>query len=46
MKKAAAPGWLNLNAGELSAKVLHNPGGEDMKAINFNPQVIVEFYSR
>lgn len=46
LKKAAAPGWLNLNAGELSAKVLHNPGAEDMKAINFNPQVIVEFYSR
>lgn len=45
LKGKEVPGWLNLDAKKLSAKVLHMP---DMAAIqpNFNVQVIVEFYSR
>ena len=46
LKKATAPGWLNVDAGKLSAKVLHEPTEEDIQNIKINPQMIVEFYSR
>lgn len=45
-KNAKIPGWLNLDVKELTAKVLHAPTSDDLKIINFNPQIIVEFYSR
>jgi small subunit ribosomal protein S4 len=45
MKKAEIPGWLNVNAEDLSVKVLHEPAAKDLR-VNFSPQVIVEFYSR
>lgn len=45
LKKAQVPGWLNLEAGELAGKVLHQPTGDDLKT-NLNLQMIVEYYSR
>ena len=39
------PGWLNFDIKKLSAKVLHKPNVDDIKA-NINTQMIVEFYSR
>lgn len=45
LKKTQAPGWLNLDVKELTAKVLHKPNIEDIKT-NFNTQMIVEFYSK
>lgn len=46
LKKIKVPGWLNLDTKELSGKVLHYPGKEEIKNINFNLQMIVEFYSK
>jgi len=45
LKKKEIPGWLNVDAKEISAKVLHKP---DMKTINptFNIQMIIEYYSK
>jgi small subunit ribosomal protein S4 len=43
MKKAQLPGWVHQEA--LSIKVLHEPAAKDLR-VNFNPQIIVEFYSR
>lgn len=45
LKKKEIPSWLNLNLGELSAKVLHKPKMQDLKS-NINPHMIIEFYSR
>lgn len=45
LKKAQVPGWLSLNAAELSGKILHKPNAEDVKT-GFNVQMIVEFYSK
>lgn len=45
LKKATLPSWLDLNAAELSGKVLHLPKETDLPQ-NINPQMIVEFYSR
>jgi small subunit ribosomal protein S4 len=45
MKKGEVPGWLNVNAEDLSVKVLHQPAAKDIR-VNFTPQIIVEFYSR
>ena len=45
LKKAETPGWLNLDAKELSGKVLHAPNFDDIR-INVDARVIVEFYSR
>ena len=45
LKKAEAPGWLHLDSKELSGKVLHQPGKDNIK-MNINTQMIVEFYSR
>jgi small subunit ribosomal protein S4 len=45
IEKHQTPGWLNLDAKELTGKVLNRPEGEDLKQ-NFDPTKIVEFYSR
>ena len=46
LKKSTIPGWINIDTGKLSAKVLHEPTQEDVDNIKINPQMIVEFYSR
>lgn len=45
LKKQEVPGWLNLDAKELSGKVLHEPSMKDI-SINTNVQMIIEFYSK
>lgn len=45
LKKTEAPGWINLEAKELSVKILHQPSGDELKT-NLNMQMIVEYYSR
>ena len=45
LKKAEVPSWLSLDAGELSAKVLHEPKDSDLPQ-NINVQMIIEFYSK
>jgi len=45
IKKQSVPSWLNLDAATLSGKVLNLPKKDDL-ALNLNPQMIVEFYSR
>ena len=45
MEKYQAPKWLHLEAKEVTGKVLNKPEGEDLKQ-NFDPRLIVEFYSR
>lgn len=45
LKKATMPGWVNLNAEELSGKILHLPTMDDIQS-NLNIPMIVEFYSR
>ncbi len=45
LKKIEIPGWLNLDAKDLSAKVLHNPSKENFES-KINSQMIVEFYSK
>ncbi len=45
IKPENIPGWLNFDVKKLSAKVLHKPNIEDIRA-NINTQMIVEFYSR
>jgi len=45
LKKAAIPGWLNLDINEMTAKVLHQPGQDDLEK-GINTPLIVEFYSR
>ncbi len=45
LKKANIPGWLYLDSKELSGKVLHAPGVDDVKE-KVNTQMVVEFYSR
>lgn len=45
LQKKEIPGWLNLEKGELTAKILHAPDTSTMKP-NFNLQMIVEYYSR
>jgi len=39
------PGWLNLDAKEISGKVLHQPSLVDIQT-NINTQMIVEYYSK
>lgn len=41
----SAPGWLDRDAANLSARVIQNPERGDIDA-NFNEQLIVEYYSR
>jgi len=45
LKKFSPPGWFNLDVNDLSGKVLHQPGTEDIQT-NINIQMIVEYYSR
>ncbi|MFH1254855.1 MAG: 30S ribosomal protein S4 [bacterium] len=45
LKKIEIPGWLNLDAKDLSAKVLHQPSKENFES-KINSQMIVEFYSK
>lgn len=44
-KKADVPGWLNWDWNDSQAKVLHEPGQQEVDQ-SINSQVIVEFYSR
>ncbi len=44
IKKVDTPGWLSLDADELSLKVLHSPKEEDLQT-NINTQMIIEHYS-
>ncbi|RMD50573.1 30S ribosomal protein S4 [Candidatus Parcubacteria bacterium] len=39
------PGWLYLDAANMSGKVVSMPAGEDLKEV-YDPKMIVEFYSR
>lgn len=45
IKKAHVPGWLNMDAGNLTGKVLHHPSMKDIQS-NINMQMIIEYYSR
>ncbi|MFA7087735.1 MAG: 30S ribosomal protein S4 [Patescibacteria group bacterium] len=45
IKKAERPSWLNLDAADLSTKVLHEPKDADLPQ-NFNAQIIIEYYSK
>ncbi|OGM01029.1 30S ribosomal protein S4 [Candidatus Uhrbacteria bacterium RIFOXYC2_FULL_47_19] len=45
LEQHLTPSWLYLDIQELTGKVLHAPKDEDLKQ-NFNPQLIVEYYSR
>ena len=45
LKKTEVPGWLHLDAKELSGKVLHTPAFNEIRT-NIDARVIVEFYSR
>jgi small subunit ribosomal protein S4 len=45
LAKKSIPRWLELDAAELSGRVLSLPNREDIEA-NVNEQLIVEFYSR
>lgn len=45
IEKHQAPAWLLLDPAKLTGKVLNRPEGEDLKQ-NFDPTLIVEFYSR
>ncbi len=45
LKKAERPSWLNFNASDLSAKVLHEPKDTDLPQ-NINVQMIIEYYSK
>jgi len=45
LEKYQAPSWLHLDAAALTGKVLAKPQGEELKQ-NFDPKLIVEFYSR
>mgnify|MGYP001810695959 CR=1 FL=1 len=45
LKKSECPSWLNFDAADLSAKVLHEPKDADLPQ-NLNVQVIIEYYSK
>ena len=45
LEKHQTPGWLHLEAGAKTGKVLSKPDGADLKQ-SFDPKLIVEFYSR
>lgn len=45
LEKHEAPQWLHLESKTLTGKVLSKPAGADLKQ-NFDPRLIVEFYSR
>jgi small subunit ribosomal protein S4 len=45
LAKHQVPAWLALEPRDFVAKVLHAPTGDELKQ-NFDPKLIVEFYSR
>lgn len=45
LKNHVTPGWLHLDVGAKSGKVVSQPEGEDLKDV-YDPKLIVEFYSR
>lgn len=45
LKSHTVPGWLHLDAGAKSGKVVSLPEGQDLKDV-YDPSLIVEFYSR
>lgn len=45
LEKYSAPGWLHLDAKDLSGKILYLPTIKDIST-NINAQIIVEYYSR
>jgi small subunit ribosomal protein S4 len=45
LEKVQTPSWLHLEAKEMTGKILNKPEGDDLKQ-NFDPTLIVEFYSR
>ena len=45
LEKHQAPSWLHLDAAAKTGKVLAKPQGDELKQ-NFDPKLIVEFYSR
>lgn len=45
LEQVKVPSWLHLEAAEMSGKVLNLPSDADLKQ-NFDPTLIVEFYSR
>jgi small subunit ribosomal protein S4 len=45
LKKTEAPGWLNLDAKELTGKILHSPMLNEIKT-NIDAQAVIGFYSR
>ena len=45
MAKHQVPAWLSLEPKDSLTKVLHVPAGDELKQ-NFDPKLIVEFYSR
>lgn len=45
LKNQTVPGWLHLEAGSRSGKVVSQPEGEALKEV-YDPSLIIEFYSR
>ncbi len=45
IEKHETPAWLTLDSKELSGKITSEPTAEELKQ-NFQPQLIIEFYSR
>jgi small subunit ribosomal protein S4 len=45
LKNHKVPGWLHLEAGVRTGKVVSLPEGEDLKEV-YDPSLIIEFYSR
>jgi small subunit ribosomal protein S4 len=45
LKNYVVPGWLHLDLGTTTGKVVSLPEGEDLKEV-YDPTLIVEFYSR
>ena len=44
-RKAERPSWLNFDASDLSAKILHEPKDSDLPQ-DINAKVIIEYYSK
>lgn len=45
MQRGEIPAWLNLDLKEMKAKILHQPGDDDLPN-NINVQMIIEYYSK
>jgi len=44
--KAKAPSWISFDSKSLQAEILDYPNEEQLKELNLNSQMIVEYYSR